>query len=264
MVWTPETRHRVGDVGCSGRLSDAEFARLSPMLPPAKPGGRPRTTELRGVLDGLFHILRTGRQWRHLPAAYPPWQTVYGYWRAFITIGVWDEMLHVLRMAAREARGRGASPSAAIIDSQSAKTREKGGRAAGCRQEGERTQAPDRGRYARFPDRRSGPPGRYSRSARRRFVAAPPPRCRLAPGDPLRRQRLCQADGRKRRAKCSAAATSLSSPKTPSRAAFMFCPSAGWSRAPWRGSVATAASPKTTNICPPSAKPSSNSRRSVS
>src|SRR6266568_4182587 len=46
MVWTPETRHRVGDVGCGGRLSDAEFALLSPMLPPAKPGGRPRTTEI--------------------------------------------------------------------------------------------------------------------------------------------------------------------------------------------------------------------------
>ena len=103
MVWTPETRHRVGDVGCGGRLSDAEFALLSPMLPPAKPGGRPRTTELRGVLDGLFHVLRTGCQWRHLPAGYPPWPTVYGYWRAFIAAGVWDEMLHVLRMAAREA-----------------------------------------------------------------------------------------------------------------------------------------------------------------
>ncbi len=131
MVWTLETRHRVGDVGCGGRVSDAEFALLSPMLPPAKPGGRPRTTELRSVLDGLFHVLRTGCQWRHLPAAYPPWQTVYGYWRAFITAGVWDEMLHVLRMAAREAEGREASPSAAIIDSQSVKTTERGGRAAG-------------------------------------------------------------------------------------------------------------------------------------
>src|SRR5216684_215559 len=98
---------------------------------PAKPGGRPRTTELRGVLDGLFHVLRTGCQWRHLPAAYPPWPTVYGYWRAFIAAGVWDEMLHVLRMAAREAEGREASPSAAIIDSQSVKTTERGGRAAG-------------------------------------------------------------------------------------------------------------------------------------
>src|SRR6266536_3450602 len=96
MVWTPETRHRVGDVGCGGRLSDAEFALLSPMLPPAKPGGRPRTTILREVL-----------------------------------VGVWDEMLHVLRMAAREAEGREASPSAAIIDSQSVKTTERGGRAAG-------------------------------------------------------------------------------------------------------------------------------------
>ena len=131
MVWTPETRHRVGDVGCGGRLSDAEFALLSPMLPPAKPGGRPRTTELRGVLDGLFHVLRTGCQWRHLPAGYPPWPTVYGYWRAFIAAGVWDEMLHVLRMAAREAEGREASPSAAIIDSQSVKTTERGARAAG-------------------------------------------------------------------------------------------------------------------------------------
>src|SRR6266704_1684750 len=114
MVWTPETRHRVGDVGCGGRLSDAEFALLSPMLPPAKPGGRPRTTLLREVLDGLFHVLRTGCQWRHLPAAYPPWSTVYGYWRAFIT-----------------AEGREASPSAAIIDSQSVKTTERGGRAVG-------------------------------------------------------------------------------------------------------------------------------------
>jgi putative transposase len=122
MVWTPETRHRVGDVGCGGRLSDAEFALLSPMLPPPKPGGRPRTTQLRDVLDGLIHVLRTGCQWRHLPAAYPPWQTVYG---------LWDEMLHVLRMAAREAEGREASPSAAIIDSQSVKTTERGGRAAG-------------------------------------------------------------------------------------------------------------------------------------
>jgi len=91
-------------------LSDAEFTLLLPMLPPAKPGGRPRTTELRTVLDGLFHVLRTGCQWRHLPAAYPPWQTVYGYWRAFIAAGVWDEMLHVLRMAAREAGGARGQP----------------------------------------------------------------------------------------------------------------------------------------------------------
>src|SRR3979490_2870690 len=130
MVWTPETRHRVGGGGGGGQLSDAEFALLSPMLPPPKPGGRPRTTELREVLDGLFHVLRTGCQWRHLPTAYPPWPTVYGYWRSFATAGVGDEMLHVRLRGARGAKGREASPSAAIIDSQSVKTTERGGRAA--------------------------------------------------------------------------------------------------------------------------------------
>src|SRR6266568_4182589 len=97
---------------------------------PSREDGR-APPKLRDVLDGLFHVLRTGCQWRHLPAGYPPWPTVYGYWRAFIAAGVWDEMLHVLRMAAREAEGREASPSAAIIDSQSVKTTERGGRAAG-------------------------------------------------------------------------------------------------------------------------------------
>src|SRR5260370_42588414 len=101
------------------------------MLPPAKPGGRPRTTELRSVLDGLIHVLRTGCQWRHLPAAYPPWQTVYGYWRAFVAARGWDVMLHVFRMAARGREGREASPAAAIIDSPSVKTTEKGRRATG-------------------------------------------------------------------------------------------------------------------------------------
>jgi putative transposase len=131
MVWTPQTREQVGDVGCGRRLSAAEFALLRPMLPPAKPGGRPRTTDLRDVLDALFHVLRTGCQWRHLPSTYPPWQSVYGYWRGFTAAGVWEEMLHVLRMAAREAAGREASPSAAIIDSQSVKTTERGGREGG-------------------------------------------------------------------------------------------------------------------------------------
>ena len=130
-MWTAETRALVGDFGAGQALSDEQYALLAPLIPPAKPGGRPRRTELRSVLDGLFHVLRTGCQWRHLPAAYPPWQTVYGYWRAFIAAGVWDEMLHVLRMAARQAEGRQASPSAAIIDSQSVKTTERGGRAAG-------------------------------------------------------------------------------------------------------------------------------------
>jgi len=130
MAWTRETRERVGDVGCGRLLSDAEFALLEPMIPPPKPGGRPRKTDMRSALDGMFHVLRTGCQWRHMPTCFPPWETVYGYWRGFIATGVWDEMLHVLRIAAREAAGHEGSPSAAIIDSQSVKTTERGGLAA--------------------------------------------------------------------------------------------------------------------------------------
>ena len=133
MVWTATTRERVGDGGCGSRLSDAEFALMASFLPPAKRGGRPRTTDLRAVLDGIFHVLRTGCQWRHLPPQFPPWQTTYGYLRSWSAAGVWDEAIAVLRMAGREAAGREASPSAAIIDSQSVKTTEKGGLAAGMR-----------------------------------------------------------------------------------------------------------------------------------
>jgi len=76
-------------------------------------------------------VLRTGCQWRHLPPTFPPWPTVYGYFRRLADCGAWDEMLNVLRIAEREASGREASPSAAIIDSQSVKTTEKGGPEAG-------------------------------------------------------------------------------------------------------------------------------------
>jgi putative transposase len=112
-------------------LTDAEFALLEAMLPPRKRKGRPRTTDVRAVLDGIFYVLRTGCQWRRLPAEFPPWQTTYAYLRAWMRAGVWDEALAVLRIAGREAAGREASPSAAVIDSQSVKTTEKGGLAAG-------------------------------------------------------------------------------------------------------------------------------------
>jgi putative transposase len=131
MVWTVETRKETGALGCGGRLRDGEWQLLEPLVPPAKHGGRRRTADMRAMLDGAFHVLRTGCQWRHLPAAFPPWSTVYGYFRRFADSGVWDEMLNVLRIAEREASGREASPSAAIIDSQSVKTTEKGGQEAG-------------------------------------------------------------------------------------------------------------------------------------
>ena len=88
-MWTAASRALVGDFGAGQALSDEQYALLAPMIPPAKPGGRPRTTDMRRMLDGLFYLVRTGCQWRHLPPppAFPPWRTIYGYMRAFADAG---------------------------------------------------------------------------------------------------------------------------------------------------------------------------------
>jgi Transposase and inactivated derivatives len=134
-MWTRSDRALVGDFGSGQALSDDQFRLLEPLIPPPKPGGRPRTTDMRRMLDGLFYVVRTGCQWRHLPPppAFPPWQTVYGYMRAFQQAGVWDAIRHHLLVLLREQEGREASPSAAILDTQSVKTTEQGGRVAGMR-----------------------------------------------------------------------------------------------------------------------------------
>src|SRR3954470_24390396 len=112
-----------------------KYALPEPLIPPAKPGGRPRTTDLRRLLDGLFHLVRTGCQWRHLPPppAFPSWRTVYGYMRAFADAGVWESIRHHLVVMLRERDGKEPGPSAAIIDTQSVKATEKGGLAATMR-----------------------------------------------------------------------------------------------------------------------------------
>jgi putative transposase len=134
-MWTPETRTLVGDFGAGQALSDEQFRLLEPLIPPAKPGGRPRTTDMRRLLDGLFYVVRTGCQWRHLPPppAFPPHATVYGYFRAFLAAGVWESMRHHLVLMLRDREGKEPSPTAAIIDPQSVKTTEKGGLAATMR-----------------------------------------------------------------------------------------------------------------------------------
>ena len=128
-MWTPADRALVGDFGSGQALTDDQFRLLEPLIPPAKPGGRPRTTDMRNLLDGLFYLVRTGCQWRHLPPppAFPPWRTVYGYMRAFLRDGVWESIRHHFVVMLRESTGREASPTAAIIDTQSVKTTESGG-----------------------------------------------------------------------------------------------------------------------------------------
>ena len=128
-MWTPERRALVGNYGSGQALSDDQYRLLEPFIPIARPGGRPRTTDMRRLLDGLFYLVRTGCQWRHLPPppAFPPWPTVYGYMRRFLRDGVWESMRHQFVVMLREGEGREPSPTAAIIDTQSAKTTESGG-----------------------------------------------------------------------------------------------------------------------------------------
>lgn len=108
-------------------LRDEEWDVLAPLLPPAKPGGRPRTTDMREVLNAIFYLLRSGGAWRLLPREFPAWQTVYDYFRRWRDSEVWEQIHARLREHVRHQSGRRAQPSAAIIDSQSVKTTDRGG-----------------------------------------------------------------------------------------------------------------------------------------
>ena len=111
-------------------LTDPQWALLVPHIPPAKAGGRPRTTDMRAVLDAILYLLRTGCQWRQLPADFPPWPTVHGYFRRWRIAGFWTVLHRALYPLARAAAGRNPGPTVAIIDGQSVKTSEKGAFAA--------------------------------------------------------------------------------------------------------------------------------------
>jgi putative transposase len=107
-------------------LSDAQWQLLEPLLPTPKSTGRPRQWDLRHVLNGIFYLVRSGCAWRLLPSEYPPWSTVHRYYRRFRRDGTWEHIHTHLREQVRVAMGREATPSGAVLDSQSVKTTEKG------------------------------------------------------------------------------------------------------------------------------------------
>src|SRR5919109_3474896 len=108
-------------------LSDEEYAVLEPLLPRPQARGRPRSVVLHEILNAIFYILRGGVPWRMLPAGFPPWRTVFPYFRQWRLSGLWETINHTLRECVRERIGRTAQPTASIIDSQSVKTTEMGG-----------------------------------------------------------------------------------------------------------------------------------------
>ena len=130
-MWTQENRGRYdrSKLRYPSDVTDEEWSHVESLLPPAKPGGAKRSVDLREVVNGLLYVLSTGCQWRAIPKDLPPKSTVYDYFDLWDWDGTLDRIHAALYVKCREIAGREASPTAAIIDSQSVRSAEKGGAA---------------------------------------------------------------------------------------------------------------------------------------
>src|ERR1700757_2970645 len=218
-MWTPEHRRASDRRGLRypSDLTNAEWALVEPMIPPAKRGGRRREVNVREVLNAIFYVLSTGCQWQALPKDLPPKSTAHYYFMLWEWDGTLERIHHELYVATREREGREASPSAAIIDSQSAKAAQKG---------------------ALRSTRRASMRARRSRAASATFSstrsASSPSSSASSPTPATRDRRRSQPSQR------PAPGRWKSSSET-SGIASSFFPSAGSSNAPSPGSVETAA-----------------------
>jgi transposase len=129
VAWTEITRpkYRRDGLRYASDTTDEEWPVIASRLPAAHRRGRPRETSLRNVVNAIFYIAQSCCQWRMLPKEFPPFTTVQYYFYRWRDDGTWRSINHALVMQAREMEGRDASPSAGVIDSQSAKTTEAGG-----------------------------------------------------------------------------------------------------------------------------------------
>jgi putative transposase len=108
-------------------LTDAEWTILDPLIPSSKPGGRPRKVDMREIMNAIFYVLRGGIAFRMMPHDLPAWKSAYHYFRLWRMDGTWEELNGAMQESLRVKAGREATPSGAVMDSQSVRTTEKGG-----------------------------------------------------------------------------------------------------------------------------------------